>query len=137
MKRRFRIRKVIGILMMVIIGLFAFGSIVMLLWNALMPKIFNLPLIDFWQALGILILAKILFGGFRGGPRGRWKMDSLKQGWANMTPEQRERFKQEWGGRCRKPFPPDRFDREDTAAGNPNPPNADPASPASAWPLPK
>ena len=107
MNKRFRARKVLGILILVIIGIFAFGSIVMLLWNALMPEIFNLHPITFWQALGLLLLAKILFSGFRGGPKSRWKMDSLKQGWAKMTPEQQERFRQEWGRRCGKPFPPD------------------------------
>jgi Ca2+/H+ antiporter, TMEM165/GDT1 family len=133
MKRRFRIRKVLGILLLVIIGVLAFGSIVMVLWNGVMPQIFHLPLITFWQALGLFALAKILFSSFRGGPRGHWRMDKLKEGWANMTPEQQERFKQEWGRRCRKPFPPS----ESHQGGNPNPPNADPVSPASAWPLPK
>jgi hypothetical protein len=115
MKRRFRTRKVTGILAMVVIGLLAFGTLVMLLWNALMPPIFNLHPIGFWQALGILALAKILFGGFRGGPGLRWRMDSAKQGWTNMTPEQREKFRQEWSRRCRKPFPTDRFDSGESA----------------------
>lgn len=88
-----------------IIGVFAFGSIVMLLWNALMPVIFHLPLIGFWQALGLLLLTKILFSGFRGGPRARWRNDSLKEGWARMTPEERAKFKERWGRRCGKPFP--------------------------------
>jgi hypothetical protein len=82
----------------------------MLLWNALMPDIFNLRQITFWQALGLLVLAKILFSGFRGGPKAygsRWKRDALREGWANMTPEQQEKFSQEWGRRCRKPFSPE------------------------------
>ena len=103
--RRFRIAKVIGIIILAIIGVFVFGSIVMLLWNALMPVIFHLPLISFWQALGLLILTKILFGGFRGGgPRAQWKKDKLKDAWKNMTPEQKEKLKSEWGRRCRMPF---------------------------------
>lgn len=40
-----------------------FGLIVMLLWNWLMPAIFGLPCITFWQAFGLLALCKILFGG--------------------------------------------------------------------------
>ena len=104
MKRRFRLRKVIGIILLAIIGVFAFGSIVMLLWNALMPVIFHLPVITFWQALGLLVLTKILFSGFRGGgPKGRWK-EKLNERWTNMTPEEREKIKQEWGRHCRKPF---------------------------------
>src|ERR1700722_16704278 len=98
-------KKVIGIIILAIIGVFVFGSIVMLLWNALMPVIFHLPLISFWQALGLLILTKILFSGFRGGgPRAQWKKDKLKDAWKNMTPEQKEKLKSEWGRRCRMPF---------------------------------
>jgi len=104
MKRRFGMRKVAGIICMVIVGVLVFGSIVMLLWNALMPVIFHLPLISFWQALGLLLLAKILFSGFRGGPGFRNKRDNLRQAWMNMNPEQREKFKQEWGQRCGRPF---------------------------------
>jgi hypothetical protein len=99
-KRAFKVRKVIGILLMVIIGVLVVGSIVMLLWNALMPVLFHLPVVTFWQALGLLLLTKILFSGFRGGgPRARWK-EKLNNKWTNMTPEDREKFKQEWGRRC-------------------------------------
>jgi Ca2+/H+ antiporter, TMEM165/GDT1 family len=115
---RSRVGKIIGFVILGIIGVFVFGSVIMLLWNALMPDIFNLRTITFWQALGLLVLTKILFSGFRGGPRGfgsRWKKDALRERWTNMTPEQQEKFKQEWGRRCGKPFPPDgRFDRAET-----------------------
>ena len=99
--KRFRPFKIIGIALLAVAGVFLFGNIVMLLWNALMPVIFHLPLISFWQALGLLLLSKILLGGFRGGPRFRGKRDNLRQAWMNMNPEQREKFKQEWGGRCK------------------------------------
>jgi hypothetical protein len=73
--------------------------LVMSLWNALMPGIFSLPAISFWQALGLLILSKILFGGFRpfrgGGPGWRGRMMAR---WEQMTPEEREKFRQ--GMRC-------------------------------------
>ena len=97
-------RKVAGIICMVIVGVLVFGSLVMLLWNALMPVIFHLPIISFWQALGLLLLTKILFSGFRGGPGFKHKRDNLRQAWMNMKPEQREKFKQEWGQRCGRPF---------------------------------
>jgi Ca2+/H+ antiporter, TMEM165/GDT1 family len=110
MRRHYRpgkVRKIIGIIILVIIGVMVFGGVVMLLWNNLMPPIFHLPVITFWQALGLLILTKILFSGFRGGgPRGRWK-EKLNDRWRNMTPEEREKLKQEWGRRCRGPFRPD------------------------------
>jgi hypothetical protein len=126
---RFGVGKIIGFVILGIIGVFLFGSVVMLLWNALMPAIFHLPLITFWQALGLLILAKIFFSGFRGGPKGRWKRDSLREGWANMTPEQQEKFSQEWGRRCRKPFTPDpRFDRGETESRPAEPNSSEPKS---------
>lgn len=45
---------------------FLVGYVVMRLWNWLMPELFNLPLISYWQAIGVLVLAKIIFG-FGGG----------------------------------------------------------------------
>jgi Ca2+/H+ antiporter, TMEM165/GDT1 family len=115
MKRRFRARKIIGIILLAIIGIFVFGSIVMQLWNALMPDIFHLPVITFWQALGLLVLTKILFSGFRGGgPSRRWK-EKINERWTNMTPEEREKFKQEWGRRCRRPYRPEEPSTTETA----------------------
>ncbi|MDR2868479.1 MAG: hypothetical protein LBV46_02935, partial [Bacteroidales bacterium] len=43
-----------------------FSAVMMLLWNALIPAIFGLVCINFWQALGLLVLGRMLFGGFRG-----------------------------------------------------------------------
>jgi Ca2+/H+ antiporter, TMEM165/GDT1 family len=107
--KRFWIRKVIGIVCMAIIGVMVFSGIVMLLWNALLPELFHFPVISFWQALGLLILTKLLFGGFRGGGPGRGRLkdklkDKMNQRWMNMTPEEKEKFKQDWGRRCRTPF---------------------------------
>ena len=83
-------------------GLFLFNLAVMLLWNAILPAVLGVKTITFWQALGILVLSKILFGGFGGrGWRGnpQWK-HKMKQRWDNMTPEERENFKAEWKNRC-------------------------------------
>ena len=51
------------------VGIFAlaFGWLVMILWNWIMPTIFNLPLIGYWQGFGIVILAKLIFGGIGAG----------------------------------------------------------------------
>ena len=123
--KRFWFRKIAGFIVLAIAGVFIFGEVVMLLWNALLPALFHFPIIGFWQALGLLLLTKILFGGFRGGgPRGRWKgkmQDKMKQKWTNMTPEQREKFKQEWERRCgRMPFEQERtgFQSNAGAASN-------------------
>lgn len=54
---------ILGILGAIVFGLL-FGWIIVWLWNWLMPLIFGLPTITFWQGVGLFILAKILFGGF-------------------------------------------------------------------------
>jgi len=101
---RFWMKRIAGFIVLAILGVVVFSSIVMLLWNALLPSLFHFPVITFPQALGLLILTKILFGGFRGGgPKNHWK-DKMKQRWMNMSPEEREKIKQEWGKRCRSPF---------------------------------
>jgi len=81
------------------------GLLVMSLWNALIPAIFHLGVITFWQALGIFVLCKILFGFGKGGPGGwRGKGPWMRQRWEerikNMTPEEREQFKAKWEERC-------------------------------------
>jgi hypothetical protein len=75
--------------------------VVMSLWNWLMPALFGLHQIGFWQALGLLTLSKILFGAFRGprGPHMRWR-GRIMERWEQMTPEERERFREGMRGRC-------------------------------------
>ncbi len=81
------------------LGVFSF--LVMSLWNVLMPTIFALKAITFWQALGLLILSKLLFGGFRGFGRGgpMWRRRMFDR-WEQMTPDERKRFKEGMRGRC-------------------------------------
>jgi Ca2+/H+ antiporter, TMEM165/GDT1 family len=85
------------------------GWIVMHLWNWLVPGIIGWRQITFWQALGILLLCRILFGGFHGGrgPRSRMR-ERMRERWAekmeHMTPEEREQFRQRMG-RCGFPSP--------------------------------
>jgi hypothetical protein len=85
------------------------GEIVSLLWNWLAPEMFGWNTITFWQALGLLALCRILFGGFgfHKGDRSlvrRRIRERMAQRWERMTPEERERFRQGMGGRCG--FPP-------------------------------
>jgi hypothetical protein len=83
------------------------GFVVMQLWNWLMPVLFGWHGIGFWQAIGILVLSKILFGGFRGRPghhlhwRGR-----MMERWEQMTPEEREKFRESMRGCCGSFGPP-------------------------------
>jgi hypothetical protein len=81
-----------------ILGLIAFvalgGGIVMWLWNALLPPLFGWAHVTFWQAVGLLALSRILFGGFgfRGSRGSNWHRRDGR--WERMTPEDRERFRQ-------------------------------------------
>jgi len=80
----------------------AFGFVVMRLWNWLMPALFGWHVIAFWQAIGLLILCKILFGGFHGRPgRGMHWRHRMTERWEQMTPEEREKFRQSMGGAMR------------------------------------
>jgi hypothetical protein len=80
-----------------ILAIVAFTFITMYLWNWLVPILFNGPVINFWQTMGLFILSKILFSGFgKGGGHnhnGKWR-GYWKDKWQGMTPEEKERFKQ-------------------------------------------
>lgn len=84
----------------IVLFAWGFGEIVMHLWNWLAPGLFGWHTITFWQALGLLVLCRILFGGFGGGGgRGRHRRRG-KEMWENMTPEERQRFQQKMRERC-------------------------------------
>jgi type VI protein secretion system component VasK len=90
---------ILGILVFMAIG----AEIVMLLWNWLLPPLFGWHQIAFWQALGILVLCRILFGGhgFRRGPRRDWYWRRrIFERWENMTPEEREKLRQRMRNGC-------------------------------------
>ncbi len=79
--------------------------VVMTLWNLLIPSLFRGPAVGFWQAAGLLVLSRILFGGFRGHGhhRDRWKHRMVRARWESMTPEERQRLREKlgrFGGRC-------------------------------------
>ncbi len=94
------------IVFFVLLVALAVSFVVMSLWNWLMPTLFGLRMISFWQALGLLVLSKILLGGFRGRPGGtmHWRRRMMER-WEQMTPEEREKFRQGMRGRC-GPFEP-------------------------------
>jgi len=90
----------IGILAMIALGIVLFGYGTEYLWNWLMPELFHLPVINFYQALGLVILSKILFGGFKG--RGHWERKKMwKAKWDSMPADEREKFKAQFAERCR------------------------------------
>ncbi len=88
-------------LFLILFALFTY--LVMRLWNWLMPPLFGLHLVTYWQALGIMVLSRILFGGFRGGSRRSrdwtWRRGMFER-WEQMTPEEREKFREGMRNRC-------------------------------------
>jgi hypothetical protein len=110
---------------MFIFALAILGLLAMLLWNALIPDLFHGPMLNYWQAVGLVLLSRVLVG-FRGSRRHWWKPwhwrrrhlngPGKKWGWewecgpscgpsshdwrkwARMNPEERERAKAEWKG---------------------------------------
>lgn len=95
-----------GFVLFVFLG----GEVVRLLWNWLLPPLFDWRPITFWQALGLLALTRILFGGFGmrgyrgyGGFRrrmGERMADGVAERWERMSPEERERFRERMRERC-------------------------------------
>jgi len=115
MKRKFNPLIALKFAGIFVIFAFAIGFITMSLWNWLIPALFAGPVITYWQAIGLLILSKILFGGFKGGRgrgcrgRGRWEGNPARaemfrkrfeERLAKMTPEQQEKMR----SRCNFPY---------------------------------
>ncbi|HLO01191.1 MAG TPA: hypothetical protein VK208_22225 [Pyrinomonadaceae bacterium] len=128
MARMSRLTKLIIIVPLAIVGIVIFtaigGTVVMLLWNWLAPELFGFRLITFWQAIGLLALCRILFGGFGLGGGGhcgsRSRMDGrvrervrerMAERWEQMTPEEREKFRQGFPGYGGKTTPLDSNDQ--------------------------
>ncbi len=105
MKHKKFIRGPLFLLKMVLI-LAVTSVIVMLLWNALIPVIFSGPVITYWQAAGLLLLSKILFGTMGRGyskrhhnsPDEMWKQ-KLKAKYEAMSPEEKEKFRSKCSSR--------------------------------------
>ena len=86
-----------------ILAVGVFGLLTSFLWNELMPAIFGLPAISFWQALGLLILGRLLLGGFGGRGHG-FRKPRVVGGWKDLTPDERTRFRAAMGDRCPEAF---------------------------------
>jgi len=99
-----RLKRLIFIAPLAILGMLLFtfigGELVLHLWNWLLPPLFGFRQVTFWQALGLLALCRILFGGFgwHGSGRSNYRR-RMEERWERMTPEERERLRQSWRGR--------------------------------------
>jgi hypothetical protein len=110
--KRFSVGRFLKFVVMAVACVALLGFVTMSLWNWLVPVLFSGPIISFWQALGLLLLSKLLLSGFGrgGGPWGekghqRWK-EKMKAKMQHMSVEEKARFKQNlskcMGGRWAK-----------------------------------
>ena len=103
--KRFWVLKGLKMLAFAALAVVLLGYVVMSLWNAVLPAVTGLHAIGFLQALGLLVLSRILFGGLRGrGYSGRHWRARMQERWLQMTPEERERFRNTstFGHRCHR-----------------------------------
>jgi hypothetical protein len=93
--RRWWMMKVAAFMVFAPLFVAALSVVVMLLWNALIPALFAGPVLTFWQAAGLLVLCRLLFGGFRPHRHGHhhWKHRAWRERWRRMSPEERDRFR--------------------------------------------
>jgi hypothetical protein len=86
-RRKFLAKAVLLVLVIALLG-----WIVMSLWNWIIPAlVVNAHAIDYPRAVGLLVLCRILFGGFR-GHGGCHKARQWRQ-WQRMTPQEREQLR--------------------------------------------
>jgi hypothetical protein len=99
---------------LILVGAAVLGGMVMWLWNCIMPGLFaGASTIDYWHALGLLLLCRILFGGFRGHGHGHGNWQEKRehwQRWQAMTPEEREQFHRQRANWCRPGNPEEKKD---------------------------
>ena len=91
------------------------GWVVQQLWNQVVVEVTDARPVSLWQALGLLLLCRILVGRWGHGRRGPWAGGrgpwaegrgpggTLQDKWRSMSPEQRDRFRSRWQGRCATP----------------------------------
>jgi hypothetical protein len=109
--RRNRFARALLFLPFAALAAFLFGYVTMRLWNWLLPGLFGLHTIGYWQAIGLMFLGRLLFGGFHGrhgghGRDGHWR-ERMREKWEHMTPEEREKFRHSARGRWGSFDPPE------------------------------
>ena len=90
---------IVPLIVLAVVALLSFA--VFGLWNGVLADVVGVKAISYWQALGLLVLARILFGGFpgrRGGAFGPpWRRRMMMERWQSLTPEQREELRRRFG----------------------------------------
>ena len=101
--KKFKPLKILFFAFVFIVFVAAISWVVMLLWNAILPDVVGVKPLNIWQAAGLLLLSKILFGGFGKG-KGHWKNSKKKHWknkWMNMSHEERHEAKNRWKEYCK------------------------------------
>lgn len=101
-----RMLRAVTVALLIAAVLAAVGFVVMSLWNWLIPSLFGGPALHFWQAVGLLMLTRILVGRIgRGHGSGRgpghwvWR-GGMRHDWQRMTAEEREKLRESIKRRC-------------------------------------
>jgi hypothetical protein len=93
----------IKIALFVIASIVVMAAVIMWTWNWLVPDLFHGPLINFYQAIGLMILSRLLFRGFHGF-KGRGmhygRLENWKEKFEKMTPEEKDKMRELWKKRC-------------------------------------
>ncbi len=100
--RQFKGKKPVFFLFM-LLALFATSGVVMYLWNAVLPVVTGVRMINYWQAMGLLVLSRILFGHFSFGGKSRrpdFNSSRFREKLMDMSEHEKYRFKEEWEKRC-------------------------------------
>jgi hypothetical protein len=92
---------------LLIIGFFGISAIVMLLWNWIVPSISTFSPLTYWQAMGLFLLSRILFGGFHFARHHRphkppFNHPEFKDKFMELNEEEKLQFKNQWKSRCCK-----------------------------------
>lgn len=90
----------VGFAVLIVLGVAAITWVVMQLWNALLPEIFGWRTITFLQALGLLLLSKIFFGGWHRGGHRHGCHHHGGHGWAHLSDEERAKMRARFRDRC-------------------------------------
>ena len=105
MNRTFWLKKAFKFVFFAALFVAVAGFVTQSLWNWLVPSLFHGPVISFEQTLGLLVLSRILFGGFGRGrgswaqKRRQWKQEIAREV-SNLSPEERANFRQQMQNRC-------------------------------------
>ncbi len=126
---RFRQKSAGKIFLMICCGIAFVAAVIfltMILWNWLIPEIFHGPTITYWQAFGLLLLGKLLFGWHNNGKGfkrhgGDWK-ERIRNKMAHLSPEEQEHLREKLRNRCGGS---DRFERHFNRCWNDHDENKD------------